>query len=56
MLQICWFCGVHCSLGADLGSSALAFEIEIAKATRINTSVVLLALIATFIADLTNRT
>ena len=52
MLQICWFCGVHCSFGAGLGSSARASEIETAKAAKRNTSIAGIALIATSIADL----
>jgi hypothetical protein len=52
MLQICWFCAVHCSFGADFGSSALASEIEIAKTTKRNTGIVRVALIVTSIADL----
>jgi hypothetical protein len=38
-------------LGTGFGSSALAFDIEIAKAIKRNTNIVLFALIASSIAD-----
>jgi hypothetical protein len=51
LLQICWFCAVHCSFGTGFGSSALATDIEIAKVTKRNANIVLFALIVSSIAD-----